>query len=94
MPASLTEPRRVRCRLFLVFASFVSGRVSRRHDNRVILRGSHVPRRLQLADVIHERHAALGVLPPLGVHEALADDPGARDGTGKLGHDRSPCAAR
>jgi hypothetical protein len=47
----------------------------------------------QLTDVIHERHAAfgvLGILPPLGVHEALADDAGARDGTGELGHDRDP----
>jgi hypothetical protein len=41
----------------------------------------------QLAEVIQERHAAFGVLLPLGVHEALADDAGARDGTGKLGHD-------
>jgi hypothetical protein len=42
----------------------------------------------QLTDVFQERHAALGVLLPLGVHEAVADDAGARDGTGKLGHDR------
>ena len=47
----------------------------------------------QLTDVIHERHAAFGVLLPLGVHEALADDAGARDGSGKLGHDRGPGAA-
>jgi hypothetical protein len=40
--------------------------------------------------VIQERHAAFGVLLPLGVREALADDAGARDGTGKLGHDRGP----
>jgi hypothetical protein len=46
MPASLAELRRARRRLLLVFASFVPGRVNRRHDNRVILRGSHVSRRL------------------------------------------------
>jgi hypothetical protein len=44
----------------------------------------------QLTDVIHQRHAAFGVLLPLGVHEVLTDDAGAGDGTGKLGHDRSP----
>jgi hypothetical protein len=38
--------------------------------------------------VIQERHAAFGVLLPPGVREALADDAGARDGTGKRGHDR------
>jgi hypothetical protein len=38
--------------------------------------------------VIQERHAAFGVLLPLGVRKAFADDAGARDGTGKLSHDR------
>jgi hypothetical protein len=38
--------------------------------------------------VIHERHAALGVLLPLGVHEALADDAGTRDGIGEFRHGR------
>ena len=47
----------------------------------------------QLTQVIHERHAAfgvLGVLLPLGVHEAFSDDAGTGDGIGKHGHDRSP----
>jgi hypothetical protein len=40
--------------------------------------------------VIHERHAPLGVLLPLGLHEALADNAGTRDGTGEFRHDRFP----
>ena len=36
----------------------------------------------QLPDVVHERHPALGVRLPLRVHETLADDAGALDGTG------------
>jgi hypothetical protein len=48
----------------------------------------------QLTEVIHERHAAVAVLLPLGVHEAIADDAGARDGTGKAGHDRGRQSAR
>jgi hypothetical protein len=48
----------------------------------------------QLADVIGEWHAAVGVRLQLGVREALADDAGARDGTGKLGHDRVRQSAR
>ena len=48
----------------------------------------------QFTDVIHERHAAFGVLLPLRVHEAFSDDAGARDGTRKLSHDRSPAVRR
>jgi hypothetical protein len=45
----------------------------------------------QFAEVIRERHAALGVRLPRGAHEALADDAGARDGTGKrLLHGKEP----
>ena len=44
----------------------------------------------QLTDVIHERHASVRVLLPLRVHEALADDAGALDGTGEFRHDRFP----
>ena len=44
----------------------------------------------QLAEVIHERHAALGLLLPLRVHEALADNAGTRDSTGEFRHDRFP----
>src|SRR5208282_6267985 len=42
----------------------------------------------QLTDVIHERHPALGVLLPLRLHEALADDAGTRDSTREFRHDR------
>ena len=45
----------------------------------------------QLTQVIHQRHAALRVPPPLAVHPTLTDDAGTRDGTSKLDHDRSPC---
>ena len=44
----------------------------------------------QLTEVIHERHAALGVLLPLRLHEALADNAGTRDGTWEFRHDRFP----
>ena len=44
----------------------------------------------QLADVIHERHAALGVPLPLRLHEALAHDAGTRDSTREFRHDRFP----
>ena len=56
---------------------------------------THLPGdlRAQLTEVIDERHAALGVLLPPGMHEALADDAGAREGTGTRGHDRGPGAA-
>jgi hypothetical protein len=42
----------------------------------------------QLAQVIEQRHPALGVLPPLRAHVPLADDTGALDGTGEFRHDR------
>ena len=44
----------------------------------------------QLPEVIHQRHAALGVLLPLRAHERLADDAGALDGAGQFSHDRLP----
>ena len=42
----------------------------------------------QLAQVIEQRHPALGVLLPLRAHVPLTDDAGALDGTGKFRHDR------
>ena len=42
----------------------------------------------QLAQVIEQRHPALGIPPPLRAHVPLADDAGALDGTGKFRHDR------
>jgi hypothetical protein len=47
----------------------------------------------QLADVIHERNAALGVLLPLRAHEPLTDDPGARDSAGEFRHDLLPASS-
>jgi hypothetical protein len=42
----------------------------------------------QLAQVIQQQHAAVGILLPPGVHEALADDAGTVDGRGEFRHDR------
>src|ERR1700731_4252321 len=47
----------------------------------------------QLPDVIHQGHAALGVLLALGPDEMLAYDPGALDGTGEFRHRRLPLPA-
>src|ERR1017187_123528 len=41
----------------------------------------------QLTDVIHERHAAIGVVLSLRLHEALADDAGTRDCSREFRHD-------
>ena len=42
----------------------------------------------QLAQVVEQRHPALGVRPPLRAHVPLADDTGTLDGTGEFRHDR------
>jgi hypothetical protein len=40
--------------------------------------------------VIQERHPAVGFLLSLRLHEALADDAGALNGTGEFRHNRFP----
>jgi hypothetical protein len=44
----------------------------------------------QLAQVIHEGHAALGILPPLRAHVPLTDDTSTLDGAREFRHDRFP----
>src|SRR5579862_7235224 len=44
----------------------------------------------QLTQVIHEGHAAIGVLLPLSAHVTLAYDAGALNGAGEFRHDRIP----
>jgi hypothetical protein len=44
----------------------------------------------QLTEVIHEGHAALGVVLTLGAHETLTHDAGTLDGAGEFRHDRFP----
>ena len=40
--------------------------------------------------MIHEGHAALGVVLTLGAHETLTHDAGTLDGAGEFRHDRFP----